>query len=65
MASEAAGLHHSHFPQARLISPTTRWPIQLLIVRLHHFTDELVPRRAAKAVVAALQFEICVADSAV
>ena len=32
-------------------------------VRLHHLADELVSRRSAEAVVAALQFEIGVADA--
>ena len=35
------------------------------IVRFHHFTHKLMARRSAKSVIAALQFEIRVADSAV
>ncbi len=35
------------------------------IVSLHHFSDKLMPRRPAKAVIAALQLDVGVADSAI
>ena len=56
--------HHSQCVQARLISPTTRLPTRLARVRLHDLGDELVPGSARKAVVAALQFQIGIADAA-
>jgi hypothetical protein len=55
--------HQAQCAQARLISPTTRRPPRRAI-RLDHLGHEFMAGRAGEAVVAALQFQVGIADAA-
>jgi hypothetical protein len=47
-----------------LISPTTRRPTHARRIRLDHFAHEFMAGRAGEAVVAALEFQVGIADAA-
>ena len=55
--------HQSHAPQARLISPTTRWPSHAEPCRPDHFAHEFMARPPAKTIVAAQQLDVGIADA--